>query len=211
MGRKLASPAELADVLKVGRSKAYALAKEPWLAALKGAEGWDEDDVLRAQAAQTAGAGLEVGDEDAKVLAAADDPRELAKAAVRLAARRLARDPKASRSKLLDDLNKAVENLRLTEQGFLDLDLRRGKLIELDDAKAACAKLARTFVSALERLQARLATQVELWRGDPEHARLDAEGRARAVRGWLERELGTERSFTESQIRAVIAAEVAAE
>jgi hypothetical protein len=210
----LATPAELAEVLGVGRSKAYALAKEPWLAALRGPDGWDADAVVRARTEQGREAGLEVTDADAQVLASADHPVELVKAAVRLAARRLARDPKASRSKLLDDLNKAVDNLRLTEQGFLELTIRRGELIERDVAKACMGALARRFVLACERLEVRVAAQVELWLADEKLRALSTDERGRAVRAWVAQQtkqarLGETDDAAREEIEKMIAAEVA--
>lgn len=122
-----------------------------------------------------------------ETLRTSQDPLEITRASMRLAAARYAEEiakgdpsPRAA-----EDLKKASQELRNAETGFLELAKSRGELIERDVAKACMGQLAQEFVRALERLEMRVAAQLDSWLGDPEMRDLDTEARGKIVREWL--------------------------
>ena len=216
LGGRVKTVRDLGLILGCGKSKAARVAKEPWLAALRGPDGgWDEDEVRRVFEHRNRDAGLTVQKVEEEVLAASDDPVALARVGMRVAARRLARpDPKTSSSKLLEDLTESLGGLRKTEAGYLEMAQRRGALIERDVAKACMAAVTRRFVLACERLEVRIASQMELWLVDPGLRALSPGERVKVVREWVrvqtkQARLGETEAEARAEIERLVANEIA--
>lgn len=215
MGRKIESTRELAPILGVGKSKAAELAQEPWLALLRGPEGWDEDEVRRALEARATETTLDIHDDEEKVLEAGADPVAIARAGLASASRRFAeRAPGSSASRLLEDLGEALKALRITEDAYLELAKRRGELIERDVAKAVVGAMARRFVLACQRLEVRAAGQVELWLADEKLRAMSVDERARVVRAFVAEQTKQARleesaAAAAAEIEHMVAAEIA--
>lgn len=193
---------ELAKAIGRPKSTIERFSREPWFPK-RTDEGWDVVAVRAAIDAQGS-APAPVDAADKAILAAGGDPVELARAAVRVASKRLSESGSAG---ALEDLREALAELGKTEKRFLDLAKEKGELIPLGDAKASCAKLGRVFVGALDRVKAKLATQVEAWRGEPLGP--DGTARAVAVHAWFDKLVDFERRVTADEIDKLIAAEVA--
>lgn len=125
-------------------------------------------------------------EELADVLATSKDPLELARAGLQIEARRLAEDVRQGRDTgASSPFKKSLEELRRTEQGYLEIAVTSGKLIERDVAKALAGNVAARFIAALDRYEAAGAKQVEIWLSDPEFTKLDSEGRGQKIRAWF--------------------------
>lgn len=137
-------------------------------------------------------------EELADVLEQSQDPLELARATIQVVARRLSRDVRDSKDTGQDvALKKALEELRRTEQGYLEMSVLKKDLIQRDTAKALAGNVAARFVAALDRYEVALAKQIETWLADPVFQKLETEERTRLVRAWCR-----ERSRNARQVEA---------
>lgn len=85
-----------------------------------------------------------------------------------------------------DSFRTTLDGLRQAEAAYLELEQERGTLIGRDVAMAVMGQIARRFVLALERLEVRAASQVELWLNDAAFRALDSDARGRVVRAWVQ-------------------------
>jgi hypothetical protein len=111
--------------------------------------------------------------------------------------------------RVIDGVNKALLEHRRTHAGELAIAKTEGKVISVDDARATIGKVSRTFVTVLERLEAKLASQVELWVFDQELRALEPPARRRAVQEWFAAQSEVVRRLTAAEIERMIAEEVA--
>ena len=116
------------------------------------------------------------------------DPLEMSRAAVGLMARQIATQATAGTisAPQLDSLKKSLEELRRSEEAYLELATRRGELLEREHAKAICGDMANRLNMCLDRIINQLARQIELWLIDDKFKTTDTEGRGRQVRTWIE-------------------------
>lgn len=227
---KVSSVRELAASLGLSKSQAHRWSKEPWFPSQASDGTWSLLEVRKAIAArsapekpsnpliahaeaQKAAAVLPVtNDADRQTLADAKDPLEIARAAARLASRATAAPTGLALVEALESLKRTLAELRMCEADFLELAKKKGEVIERDVAKVCMGKLSARFVLALERLETRLAGQVELWVSGntlPEAP----EDRSRVVRKWIVDQtaaLRTEESSPEARaaLEAMIQAEI---
>lgn len=124
-------------------------------------------------------------DRDRKILATSQDPLEVSRAAMRLASRRLASASEDSFADDLESLKQSLSELRLAENGYLELARARELLIEREVAIACIGKVVRINIQVLQLCEARLAAQLEIWMSDPAFRELAAEERARRARAWM--------------------------
>lgn len=114
------------------------------------------------------------------------EPVEAARLALKLArldlaaAGRRGSIPKAK----LEALKNALVELRTAEEAMQASARSRGELIPAEEVAAAAGAVGRRFVRGLDGVQALLATQVEIWLGDPAHRKLTAQARRRVVEDW---------------------------
>lgn len=223
----------LADAMGISVSRVHALSKEDWFPK-RGDGWWVVDDCLGALARHRRGdppasafGRAEIPSstnpliaararedepsvstaepEDRKVLSEARDPLDVARAAMRLASRRLADAGPKESSRALEDVKRSVEELRRTEEGYVKLALQRGELVERSVAKAVIGAFGRRFVLALERLESRVASQVELWIADPAFVAATVDERGNVVYAWVKRQTSQARlAETEEGAREAI-------
>lgn len=119
-----------------------------------------------------------------------EDPVEVARAALGLVSRRLAAglDQQLPGAKDVEDLKKALGELRAAEKDYLDLEARRGELIDRSVAADVAGQLGQRLVGILTSCEALLATQVEIWLGDEEFRGFDVTERRRRVQEWFHRQ-----------------------
>lgn len=169
------------------------------------------NELIEAQLGHEARAGEELDAVDQALLGELEtsvDGPTIARALVRLMARAFARDVRGGRSPRHDHAKKALEELRLTEAGWLELERERGTVIERTVARACMGQLANRYKLSLERVETRLAGQVEAWLGDPKFLALPTEDRGRAVRQWITSETRSAREVEAIEIERMIAAEI---
>lgn len=109
-----------------------------------------------------------------------------------------------------DSFRASLDGLRQAEAAYLELEQKRETLIDREAARAAMGGLARRFVLGLERLEVRVAAQVELWLADEAFRKLSVEERSRAVRAWVAAQTKQGRVEETAELDRLIAAEVAA-
>jgi hypothetical protein len=150
-----------------------------------------------------------------EALRAAGDPLDGLRAAYQLAALRLAAgmETGAFPARAIGDLTRTVEELRRTEAAVLEQRQARGELVETATARALLEASARRFNAALERLETRVAAQVEQWVADPQFRAAGVEERAATVRAAvraLTRQARTEEggAAVAEELRAAVAAEL---
>jgi hypothetical protein len=127
-----------------------------------------------------------VDDVLADVLSSSKDPLELARATIQVMARRLSGEVRGGGADgpAASQLKKALEELRRTEQGYQDMAVKSGELIQRSTAKALAGMVGARFVSALDRYETALAKQVEIWMADPEFTKLDSDVRGQRIKAW---------------------------
>ena len=137
-------------------------------------------------------------------------PIDIARAAVRLAARKFAYNLETGRIGMrdLDDLKRALEELRRSEEAYVELAERRGELIERDVAKAVAGGLALRLVGILNEVENALAVQVEIWLEDAQFRKLTTDARSRQVREWFDKRSRLIRSADANEVEAMIVGEV---
>jgi hypothetical protein len=151
-----------------------------------------------------------------EVLETSTDPVDLARAGVRLAARRYAREaasPEGLSAKAPEDFKRALEELRRCEAEYMVLRRERAELVEREVANALVGALARRSVLAMERLEIRTASQVEMWLHDATFRGLQSDDRARVVREWVKAQtkharLAESSAEAAAEIERLVAAEV---
>lgn len=152
--------------------------------------------------------------EDARLVATlrvSSDALELARAGARVAGRHLAtvHEAGASTTRDVEGLKAALEELRRTEAGLVELGQARGVLIDRDVALAVAGQLAARFVGALDRFEARLVGQIEAWLGDHNFAPRPTEDRARIVREWVRVQAHAARVTEATELEQLVEAEIA--
>lgn len=204
------------EVLGIPKTKAAVLVKEPWFPP-RGPDGsWSTAEILAAVEARNAGRAPPVVHEarsSAGVGLRSQNPTERQTAAAEIAARYL---EKADQDGDFDGVAKALasiarshEELRRGETDAVALAKEKGTLIERDAAKACMGELASRFVRALERLEARLSTQVEAWISDETFRTGTAEARQREVRAWASKQAIAGRNDEAGELEKMIAVEIA--
>lgn len=204
---------QLGTALGVSSSKAHTLARD--LGLVKGPDGWDVEAFRRAM---TPAAAPAAPVERAAPAAAVDrdvkpekdvDPLAIAREAVLRAKTLLDQADAFGAPRALETLKKVLEELRRTQAGELELEERKGELVSVDDVRAVAAKIGRKFVEGLERLEGRLAPQVELWLADPSFRALEPAERMRSIRKWAAGQTSVAREITAEEVSALLAAEAA--
>ena len=227
---RIMKSSELAKALGVGKSYVTGLRKRPWFPAMH-ADGWDLAEVQRAMdvnlrrrktvpsAEQTSGI-APAGQAEPKrpPMVDPDDPRiallmsgeaeaiDIARTSVQLAARtyaaNISQDGAGARD--LDNLKRALEELRRSEEGYLDLAERRGNLIQRHVAIAVVGQLVTRMVELLNTVEHLLATQVEIWHEDRRREDLPVEERRALVREWFNDQVRALRTTETDQIEELI-------
>ncbi|MBX3465297.1 MAG: hypothetical protein KF878_00170 [Planctomycetes bacterium] len=107
-----------------------------------------------------------------------------------------------------DSFRGTLDGLRQAEAAYLDLERERGELIEREAARGCMGRLAHRFVLGLERLEVRVAAQVELWLADAAFRELSVDERARTVRAWVAAQTRQARVEQVEDLERLIAGEV---
>lgn len=142
-----------------------------------------------------------------ELLAGAGDPRAIARAAMILAARQVAQQAQrgAIGPQQLDSVKKSLEELRRSEEAWIDIETRRGQLIERDVARAVCGMMAQRLKDLLDRYINSAATQFEQWNQNSAFCLpANTGGRAREIRVWMENLAFEVRSMEVNAIDAMI-------
>jgi hypothetical protein len=130
------------------------------------------------------------------------------RASVDMLARRLAdgiTGEGAVPARVAGDMATLARELRVAEAQLLEVQRSRGDLVERDVARATCAALGTRFVAGVEALVGGLATQVEVWLGDPAFRALATDQRAVAVRAWAERQARATRAAAAAELEHLVA------
>lgn len=214
----IANVRRLAIVLGCSKTVASERAREPWFPPRRPDGTWSRRQVLAAveqherPPAAPAPTPDDRPDRDLHaVLESSRDPVELARAAVPLAARRFAaahdRGDIREVTKTTSDFARALEELRRTEAGMIELRKAREEVVSVDDMRAVGAKVGRKFVEACERLESRLAAQVEVWLADEQFRTLEPAVRGRSVRAWVASQTNVARTITADEVKSMVDAE----
>lgn len=131
------------------------------------------------------------------------DPREVARALVRLAAGAVDRASRDGRfgPREMDAANKALSELRRTEKGFDEIAEARKELISYQDAAGACGWFIAQGLQAAERLAGTLGARVVQLSDDDAWRAKGTSDRTRDVYQLVMREWESVRATTESEIR----------
>lgn len=201
---------DLAKALGVSAAQASRIARAYWCPA-RTDEGWEVEKVREAWLTHSARRGREDDSakpeeptsspgEDQRAAPPADvadlvevlrsrsaNPSAVAQAAVHVAGQQLA-DAVAegtATTRGVEGLAKALQELRRSEAGWLDLQARRGDLIARQDARAVAGVLGRELVEVLASLETLVASEVEIWLSDRDFLELGSGDRQRQVRAWF--------------------------
>lgn len=228
----------LAAALALGKSRVGDLSNEPWWPA-KGPQGWEVAACVAAYQQHVRGragadAPIAAGPPPAEQAAAprerkpldarglglveqlrtSDDTLALLSASVQLLSQRLgdgAIDGGVP-ARVAGDLKNLAQELRVAQEAAFRRAQVMGELISRDAAKACMGALARRFVLALERLESRVASQVELWLTDGAFAAGTVDDRAIAVRAWVRAQTRQARvGESDQEARAAFEAAIATE
>jgi hypothetical protein len=138
-------------------------------------------------------------------------PLEISRATVQLAARTYGQGLVSGSvgARALDELKRALEELRRGEEDYLSLEIRRGLLIPRDVAKSVAGGLAGRLVGVLNNVESMLETQVEIWIGDLGFRDLPTEKRRRQVRDWFDAHARALRTMEADEVEAMVVEEIA--
>lgn len=82
---------------------------------------------------------------------------------------------------MLAEISRALQELRRSEEAYMDIEVRRGDLVPLEMCQEIVGELVRRLNDACNRLMARLSTEVEIWRISDR----PPEERKRTIRTWV--------------------------
>jgi hypothetical protein len=216
---------QLANALNLNKGYVSKLSKKAWWPP-KTTDGWDVEACRRALAEnirQRSGADEAQAAQEpptpridpsdglvATLLRGDASPLEISRAAVQLAARTYGQGLVSGSvgARALDELKRALEELRRGEEDYLSLEIRRGLLIPRDVAKAVAGGLAGRLVGVLNNVESMLETQVEIWIGDLGFRDLPTETRRRQVREWFDAHARSLRMMEADEIEAMVAEEI---
>lgn len=147
---------------------------------------------------------------DAKLLSILRDPSagpvEVARATMRLAAKRLA---SSVGEREIESMKKSLEELRRSEAGYMELAKQRGTLIERDVAKAVIGQTVARAKRALELVEVKLGAKLEEWWSSGEMEKLGPEDRKRVARSWLAEQALSVLGMNADEVEKMIASEIA--
>jgi len=217
---------QLADALNLNKGYVSKLSRKPWWPP-KTTNGWDVDACRlaiaenvrqrcgsRAEAQEQATPAPRVDPADglvATLLRGDASPLEISRATVQLAARTYGQGLVSGSvgARALDELKRALEELRRGEEDYLSLEIRRGLLIPRDVAKSVAGGLAGRLVGVLNNVESMLETQVEIWIGDLGFRDLPTEKRRRQVRDWFDAHARALRTMEADEVEAMVVEEIA--
>lgn len=104
-----------------------------------------------------------------------------------------------------DDLKRALEEQRRAEKAWLDLERQRGRLIQRSAAIRVATELARQAATTMDAIEAQIASQIEVWIGDPEFMNGDALTRQRRVIAFFDRSARRVREANANTVEMAIA------
>lgn len=154
--------------------------------------------------ARRAAAAVEVAEDPVRdaleTLRNTTDPLAMARAGATLAARRVASAyERGDVARELDGLKKCLEELRRSEQGYLEIGKERGTLIARDVAIVVLGSLATRACAVLGLHEVRLAAEVERWLHNENFRALTSEERARKIRAWAQENTFELRTFVSEE------------
>jgi len=82
---------------------------------------------------------------------------------------------------MLGDISKTLQELRRAEEGYMQIEERRGLLIPLDLCQEVVGELVRRLNDVCNRLVALLSTEIEVWMAED----VKSNERKRKIRAWL--------------------------
>jgi len=82
---------------------------------------------------------------------------------------------------MLAEISRALQELRRSEEAYMDIEVRRGDLVPLEMCQEIVGELVRRLNDACNRLMSRLATEVEIWR----ISNRPPDERKRTIRSWV--------------------------
>jgi hypothetical protein len=213
----------LADAVNIDPGYLCRLRKQAWFPKRQDDGTWDVDEVRKAigsnvkqhrksrEGPEQVDPRADVNDPLIVTLLSGDaSPLEISRAAVQLAARTYGQGLTSGSvgARALDELKRALEELRRGEEDYLSLEIRRGVLIPRDVAKAVAGGLAGRLVQVLNNVESILGTQVEIWIGDVDFRDLTTEKRRRQVQDWFSAQARSLREMEAKEIEAMVADEV---
>jgi hypothetical protein len=213
----------LADVVNIDPGYLCRLRKQAWFPQRQADGKWDAEEVRKAieanvrqhrksrEGPEQVDPRVDVNDPLIRTLLRGDaSPLEISRAAVQLAARTYGQGLTSGSvgARALDELKRALEELRRGEEDYLNLEIRRGVLIPRDVAKAVAGGLAGRLVGVLSNVESVLGTQVEIWIGDIEFRNLPTEARRRQVQDWFGAHARSLREMESNEIEAMVAEQV---
>jgi hypothetical protein len=133
-------------------------------------------------------------------------PIEISRAAVQLAARRVAKAQ--SKGGLapndLESLKKSLQELRQGEAADIELGKVRGELIPIGDVKAIVGELCARLVQVCSVLENSIATELSIWLNDPKVHSWSADDRKLRVREFVAKTCAEVRTLAADEIDGLI-------
>jgi hypothetical protein len=138
---------------------------------------------------------------------------QLARSAVAVASRRLGMAAAAGNvgSGTMDDLRRALQELRLAEDGYIDLGVKRGELIPVEKAASVAARASYMFVRSLDLLENSIAIEFAQWLADPAIRGMSGDDLSRKVRAYIHQAHNEARQRLADDFREQAAADELAE
>jgi hypothetical protein len=133
-------------------------------------------------------------------------PLEVSRAAMRFAAARVA-DGETSKTlgfNDLDDLKKALQELRQSESDYIDLAKQKAELIPRDQVRAILGTCVTRLVQCMSVLQNSIASEFSTWLVDPAIQNMPADARSRKVREFVAKTCETVRRLDADGVNALI-------
>lgn len=144
------------------------------------------------------------------LLSGSASPLDISKASVQLVARQVANQALAGvlSAGQLDALKKSLEELRRSDDAYMELALKKGELVERTTFQAVAGKMAQRLTECHARLINGLGVQMELWLIEPEFVKISSEERQKKVRGWIESQSIQIRSLEAQEIDRLLESEL---
>jgi hypothetical protein len=103
---------------------------------------------------------------------------------------RMAREGAVSGS-MLKEISRALQELRRSEDGYMDIEKQRGNLVPLELCQEVVGELVRRLNDICSKLNALLCTEIEVWLS----ASMNSTERRKAIRAWLQKQMHELRSL----------------
>jgi hypothetical protein len=111
---------------------------------------------------------------------------------------RMAREGAVSGA-MLKEISRALQELRRSEEGYMDIEKQRGTLVPLELCQEVVGELVRRLNDICSKLNALLCTEIDVWMS----ANASSTERRKTIRAWLQRQMHELRSLEGKSVEEV--------